>query len=190
MITLLWEDECGLDARRFGPHVLVVACVADELGIEMHERRRLEDQLLSFPKKGNGNVVRAIREDLADLQRVGPVMAVLDSDQIGGLLGEPLAPDACLVRSAQLTRAKFPGDYRLLLLERSVDTLVTVACSLTAQSIRGKKATPDERDRVLCKLAWQGSRTGRDDLRARVPTFDRLVGRLGGALESVAEMKP
>lgn len=183
MITLLWEDEQGLDARRFGPHVLLVACVADDLSAD---RRRIDSRLRSLPKKGNGNVVRAIREDLPDLCKPGPVMAILDSDQIAGLLGEPMPAPICLVRASKATLAKFPGDYQLLLLERSVDTLVSSVCQLTSQQLVRNKATPDERDRILCKAAWNPSRRVRDDLRGLVPTFDRLVRRLAKVLNEGA----
>jgi hypothetical protein len=59
-----------------------------------------------------------------------------------------------------------------------VDTLVAEVCTLLSRPLPAKKATPNERDEILGKAAWNPARGIRDDIRKRVPTFNRLVARV------------
>jgi hypothetical protein len=36
-ITVLWEDSRGVETKGFGPHALLLACLADKLGRERRE---------------------------------------------------------------------------------------------------------------------------------------------------------
>lgn len=66
----------------FGPHALLLACLVDKLGVT---RNDLDRVVVSAPKKGNGNVVRELKERLEKLAKSGPVVAVLDRDRIADL---------------------------------------------------------------------------------------------------------
>ena len=53
LAVVLYEDSRADGARNFGPHSLVVACVADRVGIE---RYQLKSRLLGVPKNGAAKV--------------------------------------------------------------------------------------------------------------------------------------
>ena len=84
IITVLWEDQRGGMVKGFGPHELLVSCVADELRCARDEVKKL---IVSVPKKGNGNVIRALEqelgiripdEDCVALDTVGALVSYLD----------------------------------------------------------------------------------------------------------------
>ncbi|MEX1368630.1 MAG: hypothetical protein AB1Z98_36215, partial [Nannocystaceae bacterium] len=77
-VTVLWEDQRGMQARGFGPHELLVACLADDLGID---RQQLKSFVSSHPKKGVTKVRAALVRDLPRLSTSGPVVAVVDRDK-------------------------------------------------------------------------------------------------------------
>lgn len=41
LVTVLWEDQRGTQARGFGPHELLLSCLADELMVSRECRGRL-----------------------------------------------------------------------------------------------------------------------------------------------------
>jgi hypothetical protein len=64
------------------------------------------------------------------------------------------------------------------LLEENTETLILAAREELAMAPPRGKPSPDDRDRILSKLAWNPERTLRDGLRRAVPSFDRLVRRV------------
>lgn len=170
-ITVLWEDQRGGTIKGFGPHELLVSCVADELSRVRDEIKKL---IVSVPKKGNGNVVQALQRELDRLRNLGPVCAVLDRDQAVNLWPAGSRPAACLsgVRAAVAQLA--PGRYELVLLDANVETLVLACCEAIGDSAPASKPSPDERDRILARVVW-GAASARATVRGAVPSFDRLV---------------
>jgi hypothetical protein len=72
IITVPWEDRRGVATRDFGPHELLIWCVADALGMDGWDRG-LRQIIHSVPKKGNGGVRAALRGNLSMLAKSGPV---------------------------------------------------------------------------------------------------------------------
>jgi hypothetical protein len=56
LATVLYEDQRAPQKTRFGPHALVIACVADETG---SDRWALEKRIEGIPKKGDSKLLRA-----------------------------------------------------------------------------------------------------------------------------------
>ena len=171
IITLLWEDQRGGQMKGFGPHELLVSCVVDDLG---RERGEVERRVLSAPKKGSGNVLKALRADLALLRKSGPVCAIVDRDRIRNLWPLEARPLDCFsaIRKSFFERA--PGDYALVLLVENAETLVEACCNATERRLPESKPSPEERDRILARVAW-GERRARDEVRRATPSFDRIV---------------
>jgi hypothetical protein len=179
IVTVLWEDQRGTETKGFGPHELLIACLTDELTIT---RERLVGLLKCHPKKGNGNVRAALQRDLDRLSKSGPVVAVVDRDKIRDLWkpsGEQ--PPDCIAGIASRFRSDAPGDYELVLLVDNVEDLVRAACTARRVDVPTAKPTPDERDRILARCAWDLPHA-RSDLRNSMPSFDRLVKQVAQAL--------
>lgn len=79
IVTVLWEDQLGSEARGFGPHELLVTCLTEELGMDRESLRRC---IFSVPKKGVGNIRTELRKNIRRLTRSGPVVAVVDRDNV------------------------------------------------------------------------------------------------------------
>jgi hypothetical protein len=179
IISVLWEDRQGVIARGFGPHELLVSCVADELlascvADEFQRARVLVKKYVrSNARKGNGNVIRDLQQ-FSSLSRTGPVCAVIDRDKVRDRLGGMKVPPTCFsgIRAAILAMA--PGDYELVLLIENMETLLEECCLATGSVMPRPKPSPDERDPILEKLAW-GDAAVRSSVRETVPSFDRLV---------------
>lgn len=170
-ITVLWEDKRGGIIQGFGPHDLLVSCVADDLQCAPEA---LKGTVVPVPKKGNGNVMRALEQDLDKLRRSGPVCAVLDRDKAPELWPAGQRPPACLsgIRTAVSERAR--GDYELVLLIENMETLVEACCRAMMTDMPRAKPSPDTRDQILRKLVWSEPES-RTNVRNAVPSFDRLV---------------
>lgn len=183
-ITVIWEDQLGVLVKGFGPHVLLVSCVADALrvgGEDRFELRRRIDRLLqSIPKKGNGNVLRAAKDEVGHLLRHGPVFVVVDRDQIHTLCP---SPTNCMSGFAQSFRGKAPGNYDLVFLDKNVETLFVQSRTLCNGPSHEGKPNINLRDQELGKLASDVYDSQRAHLLQRVPSFNRLVDRVATAVK-------
>jgi hypothetical protein len=150
-ITVLWEDQRGGIMKGFGPHELLVSCVADELRCQRH---LVTTYIVPAPRKGNGNVIRTLKQDLSKLSRSGPA--------------------SCLSGIRAAVSVSAPGDYELILLDENVETLVTACCGAIGSIAPVAKPSPDERDRLLGRAAWAAANV-RGRVRRDVPSFNRLV---------------
>ena len=130
--------------------------------------------VLPVPMKGNGNVIRALQQDVSKLSRSGPVCAVLDRDKAPELWRVGERPPACLSGIRTAVAAKAPGDYELVLLIENMETIIEACCQATRMDRPRSKPSPDLRDRILGKLAW-GDADARTSVRNAVPSFHRLV---------------
>lgn len=179
MVTVLWEDQSSSIRAGFGPHELLVSCLADELPIG---RNTIKNLVESNPRKGNGNVRASLKKDLTKLSNSGPVIAVLDRDKILDLWKKPGPPPAdCWKEIDARMKSEAPGEYRLLLIEQNIESLLEAACASLSQPVPEKKPNPNERDAILNSAAWHNAAV-RDDIRQRCPSFDRIVCRVAEAL--------
>jgi hypothetical protein len=184
-ITVLWEDQRSVRARGFGPHVLLVACLSDELG--RGRRKSIERVLNPVPKKGAAKLLKALREDGRRMSRHGPVFAVVDRDKATSALKREQRPKLnCLLAVRTKLEESVSGDYDFVLLVENAETLVSEACRSLGEDVFPKKPNPEERDGVLGRIAW-GKRQLRDEVRKSVPSFDRLVLRVGSRLRDHLE---
>lgn len=199
-ITVIWEDKRGGNIKGFGPHDLLVSCVADDwLALRKADnfysgRALVKPCVVSVPMKGNGNVINALRQDVSKLRRSGPVCAVLDRDEAQKLLTSAgLRPPQCLSGIRTAVPDKAPGDYELVLLIENMETLIEACCQATRMDMPRSKPSPDLRDRILGKLAW-GDAPARTAVRNAVPSFHRLVKwvttRLPSAITHRSEPRP
>jgi hypothetical protein len=178
-ITVLWEDERGEVAKGFGPHELLVACLADELEMP---REQLHGRISSLPKKGRDKLREALKHELRRFARLGPVLAILDKDKVRDFWkGQAPPAPACMSGMTSRIHEDVPGDYDIVFIERNVDTLVDVVCEATGHGIPLGKQRPDRRDQLLTRAVWAGPPV-RQAVRAACPSFDRLVMRVAAHL--------
>ncbi|CAN0509378.1 unnamed protein product, partial [Phaeothamnion confervicola] len=146
IVTVLWEDQRGVSVKSFGPDVLLKACVADIRGVET------KHLITAIPKKGVGNVLKALENDLRRLSNSGPVFAVIDRDQIRNSW-QPAPPD-CMTGLKERIKDKAPGNYDIVFLVENIETLVAACCEALGLSRPTTKPNPDARDRILQRAAW------------------------------------
>lgn len=169
---MLWEDSAGVKPREFGPGCLVNGCVADSLGWEWNDVR-LRTLIAHVPRNGNTHVVAQCVQ-FADAGIDAVIYAVLDLDRAHELVGLPANACVVKVRDALAARTR-TGKVRLI--DRNVESLVAITLELVGERKPAKrKPVPDERDRILNKLA-RDAEAGekRRRLRASSRSFDRLV---------------
>jgi hypothetical protein len=181
-ITVLWEDSRGVETKGFGPHELLLACVADKLG---RERKELEGIVKSVAKKGVGNVIKALQTNLTKLNSTGPVFAVIDRDKAREIWKPaPLPADCMAAIRTRIAREVGSSKYELVFLVQNMESLVD-ACDVGARvNLERRKPTPDQRDRILGRAAWDFSPAPRSGILSACPSFKRLVDRVGDALSS------
>lgn len=183
LVTVLWEDQRGTQARGFGPHELLLSCLADELAIP---REVLRDHVSSHPKKGVGNVRSALRRDLERLTKSGPVLAVVDWDQVHDLWKDAKPrPPRCKTGLTDRMRQDAPGDYELVFFEQNIETLIHAVCRATGRDVPTSKPKPDLRDRILARVVWHETEHKRREIRDACPSFDRIVAKTAARLRPV-----
>jgi hypothetical protein len=179
-ITVVYEDQlaAGATPKEFGVHKLVVAAVADVLGLRYFEvDRRIEP----IPKKGSSNVIIALRDD--GLNNLPALLVLLDADKIRseGLLklSANSSMDEVLDRLAEVTVTQRSA---FILLDRNVESILQAAADCEAtidgnalQRALNKKL--NERDRILNKVAF-AARAVRDCIFGKVPSLEVLRHRI------------
>jgi hypothetical protein len=169
-VTVLYEDKHAQGEKNYGPHMLVLACVTDQVGGDRHA---LRTRVWSIALGGDGNVKRKLRDDGAELAAVGPLIALFDHDKIRKPYGLPRA--ACKRDVLQAIGAEAKGAPIVVLLEQNMEDLVDACCAAMNQAKPAAKPRPIERDSILQKAAADGQRAARDTILAAMPSFRRLV---------------
>ncbi len=182
IVTVLWEDQRGVKTNSFGPHKLLLSCLVDELGWPYHE---LERTVASIPLRGNGNVRRELQKNIRKLTNSGPVLAILDHDQIVGLWKDrrDLQIPKCMTRQKQQLKEDAEGEYEIVFLVDNMESLTSAVITQSEGEPWNSKPTPEERDEIL-QIAV-GNPVLRAQVLKEVPSFARLVckvaERLAGA---------
>lgn len=83
-------------------------------------------------------------------------------------------PAECKSGICEAIRDEAPGDYEIVLLCENMETLVEAACRALGRDAPSVKSR-DERDRILQRLAFEGTRDQRVVPRDEVDGFERLV---------------
>ncbi|HCF62268.1 MAG TPA: hypothetical protein DFS52_30290 [Myxococcales bacterium] len=170
--TVLWEDQRGALIKGFGPHELLIRCLADRSGAHDFGRRQ---HVESIPLKGVSNLIKRLKQDAQKLRDDGPVFAVIDRDKIRDQLS-PKPPD-CMKGLSRGIRTAAPGDYEIVFLVQNVESLLDAVIEVLDLPRRAGKPTPDERDRMFQK-AKSASRAKRDAILDKCPSFKRLVSKV------------
>lgn len=179
--VVLYEDSRAKDARSYGPHNFVLACVADEVGADRWE---LRDAIYGVAKRGAQRVLATAADDLGRWTASGETLfAVLDSDQPPRQLPERVD---CVPALVEAIREQYQLDpaVRLRLIERNTETIVEAAAKALGRSTPPKD--PLQRDSVLMAAAAGDPRV-RAEVRSGVPSLDRLVKRLVEVLSGQRE---
>lgn len=177
-IAVLYEDQLATSKpRAFGPHVLLLACVADRL---QRPREHLESQVDAHPCKGIGRLLARCREPiLAD--RYARIFAVCDDDRVREHLKLPATACKIEVRGALATGIGSPR-LQTVLLARNLETVLAAVLQVLGLDPITDKPSPLKRDGILLRLAFHGAPDQRRALLQRVPSFAYLVDRLTGAI--------
>jgi hypothetical protein len=180
--VVLWEDQLRLDAKNFGPHQLTLACLADELGdATQWDSWQLRRAIAGIPQKGAGTLKTKLRQPGQLVASGERLFAVFDDDEVRRLYG--LERKACKSVVLESIRSTCPiTSLTVVLLEENVETLVAAAARALGRAVPERKA-PNVRDSILMKLAAESSRQRRDDVRAQVSSFERLVSCLINAIK-------
>jgi hypothetical protein len=166
---VLYEDEQVKGTRTYGPHMLLLACVADRVGGSSWELRASID---ARPKKGDGNLKKVLDENGADLANAGPLFALFDHDKVRACYG--LAQEACKRDLLQAIRAHTKGAPTVVLLEQNMEDLVNACCTAMGLPRPNAKPKPLQRDQIVQRAA-AAQATVRAEILATMPSFKRLV---------------
>ena len=180
-VTVLWEDERGAQIIGFGPHELLLSSMADDLTSDQVEHRRhralMSKKVSGQPKKGNGNILSTLKDDLTRYR--GPVIAVMDRDKAHRLWRDAQPqPTNCMQGISAQFRKVAPGTYDLIFLLNHTEDLLDAALVALSRPRLTTKPPPNERDRILNTASW-GSREVRMAIRRASPSFDRIVKVVG-----------
>jgi len=167
---VLYEDQAK-QVKDFGPHTLVLACVADDLG---QSRWDLKHIVPGIPRKGDNKLLRSCREEAGDWCADGSVLvAVFDNDRVRPLLGLPQEACRRIVLNTILSGSTAAGSVKIVLLEQNVDDLVRASAAALAETPPARKSI-NARDTVLNRAAAADSAI-RQKIRTGSPSFDRIV---------------
>lgn len=183
--VILYEDNRGPE-KGFGLHALVLACVADDLDVEMFT---LTKKLDGRPMNGVANLVRSCRRDVHRLAPQGQkVFALIDDDRIRDhLTGVDVRAEEEGVARTIKSQSDAPAQLEVFLLKKNTETVIEAAklCDQSlpddavAQALRKNLA---QRDRLLHNVARAGGRAVRDCIRSKIPALHWLVAALGAVV--------
>jgi hypothetical protein len=179
VVTVLYEDEAAAKPTNYGPHILLLACVADARGTDVWI---LRGRTAGIPKKGDTKVRAALRDEGDLLATRGPLVAMVDDDRVRRCYGLPTSACKREVLDAVLREAT--GSPSVVLLHRNMEDIVGAACAALHRAAPAAKPGPEERDRILHRAA-AAERNVRDAILAAVPSFARLVKTVDRLLTTV-----
>jgi len=169
IVTVLYEDQSAAKPTNYGPHILLLACVADVSGDTVWS---LRERVVGIPKKGDTKLRAALRDDGDLLAAAGALLAMFDEDRVRGCYG--LSKGACKREILEAITTEATGWPGVVLLVRNMEDVVNAACAALGQPRPARKPTPEERDRHLHRAAAEGPAV-RAAILAAVPSFGRLV---------------
>jgi hypothetical protein len=185
-VLVLYEDQRrDGDGQRFGLHALVQRCVLDRCSELSY--RDLDARLEGRPVKGNNKLLKKCQTELPTLRRTfNSVIAVYDHDRAHRVVN--LRGDTCMTALRQaLKRGCEPaGDLRVVFVRENTESVLealregSLLTTVTAESWRNAIERKDlnDRDLILLAAAKAAATTAREDLVARVPSFDYVIGRV------------
>lgn len=175
-VTIIYEDSTarGGLVRDFGPHALVLACLADDLTIDRHSLGRI---VLAHPANGNDKALTKLADD-----RLFPVVALIDDDKIRRHLTLPARACKRDVLQGVVDRygRSLGAEVNLVLLHENIETVVEAASRALGEPAPPK--SPEGRDTILRRAAT-ADRSMRTAIRAACAgTFERLLTKVAALL--------
>ncbi len=172
IVTILYEDQSSAAPNDFGPHALLLAMLADDLG---RSRWQLRNRFNAIPKNGNSKLRTELKLHTADMAAFGPVFAVLDGDRVRECYGLPR--DSCLGNVVTAIKEEASGPVEVVIVDRNMESVVRVCRKEVGRDPNVPKPTPRQRDRD-----FHGAADAAPDVRAGIrkgsPTFDRLAKKV------------
>jgi len=180
--VVLYEDQRG-PTKEFGLHNLVASCIADRIGETVWV---VKNALPAIPKKGNGKLLKACREDEQLAASGRKVVAVFDGDEVRALLGLPATACRTLIRERVEADCPFAGQLVVVLLEDNLESVIEALRRCEGAPLETAKAEAERshgslesRDRWLNALAYDLERQAvRDCVLREMPSLERLVTSL------------
>lgn len=177
---ILYEDERG-PTKEFGLHNLVMACVADELDLDLY---RVKEHADPRPMKGVNKLLQACWRDVRKMAARGQrVIALIDDDRIRDNLPgmDARRTDEEVIREIR-KRSDAPEQLDVILLHKNVESVIEAArdCDRTISSDTVARALDKnliQRDRIFHNVA-RSTRDVRNCIRSKIPAIERLVQRL------------
>jgi hypothetical protein len=169
-IAVLYEDERDTQISYYPMHRLVCMTIADILGVN---HRDVEEQFYGMPKKGNGNLKRALES--VPKMRDRSVIVIIDDDELARLLGLHKSTARAELLT-QLSRRYPDPRLQVLLLEGNTESLVGSAAKCLGREPPECKNKLD-RDRMLNEATWAAA-TVRTCIRDSMPSFAAITDAL------------
>lgn len=193
-LTILYEDQRG-EAKGFGLHTLVKACVFDLVNGERH---RVEGTLRDArPLKGVQNVLRACRADFELIAADGrSVIAVIDNDAIRHHLELPRGATRERVEQEIKRGCASPDRLFVALIEENTESILEAAgaCDPGLDGDRLRRAVEHkdllERDAIFGEISRERARPVRDCVLAQVKSLQALVRLVESLLTPRAKPTP
>lgn len=187
IVTVLWEDQRGDRRNGFAPGALVNACVKDRLAMVAQPiRARIEH----VPKKGNGNVLKALKNDFSSLRNDGRVIAVCDRDKFHLLWRDHYEPPHnCMQGLTERVASDCGGPRELVFLRQNMETLLEhcrAALGILTEAA-ARKPSPEDRDELIERVLRD--RQARAYILAHFADFRRLVDRIAAVLTPAPELR-
>lgn len=177
LAVILYEDERG-PQREFGLHMLILACVADDLGRDPYEIKKWFEPR---PMNGVNKVLESCRRDVRRIAARGErVFALIDDDHVREHVpGMDARADAPAVEAAIKASSNAPEQLEVILLHKNTESVVEAAklCdpSLPDTTVReALRKDRVQRDRIFHRVAL-GAREFRTCIRGKIPAIEKLV---------------
>lgn len=169
LMTVLYEDQIAVQPTSYGPHMLVLACVADRVG---GDPWALRARVVGIAKKGDSKLRAALRDDGGRLAKTGPLVALFDDDRVRTCFGVPKG--SCKRVVLDMIAKEASGRPTIVLLERNMEDVIAACAQALGQPAPSGKPRPAERDAILLRAAAAEVSVRASIVRA-VPSFERLV---------------
>ncbi|MBM4777493.1 MAG: hypothetical protein GQE15_07290 [Archangiaceae bacterium] len=175
--TVLYEDSQMRGVTNFGPHVLLLKCVADQR-LQLESEHELSFQVAFRCFSG---VDKLIPKAHLVASRATRVLAP-DDDKIREHLG--LLPQAAREQVIQILSERTDSEPdNVVLIVRNMDDVARAAAECSGLQLEAGKPALRDRDRACHRLAV-ADLTARAQFLGRCPSFKELVGRVCALLEA------
>lgn len=188
MLVILYEDQRNGN-QGFGLHDFVCQSVADRIQSGELWYALSRNRIVAVPKKGNGNLLRACRDDIDIYKRsYRKIFAIFDQDRFGELLN--LGGNPCRQKlTSEFRRQCTAPELELVLFNRNIETVIQTIGESGLTSIPGRTIEralakdQSSRDSVFIQCA-QLLREDRARLLSQLPDVERLVSKVAEQLSS------